>query len=207
MKSYRSFSEATAPVSKIDKFLKQKKEREAQARKLYRDREDREEKLKQAKKERMKIEAKVKKDSFDLDDLDLVKYPSLDNKYSKRNTKKRKKGDCEHESVQYDETLDETLNVAQRRRRAIITRRNKAKLARGRAKASRRVADKDRLNNRARRRAKAALVKKLTKGVSKADLSPQRKAEIERRLKKMDGRVVRTQKRILPKVRKDDRGL
>lgn len=219
-------------------------------------------------------EAKEKKASFDLDDLDPVKYPSLDNRFSKHNAKKRKKADCEHESVVYNEAksmdgdtikvgdsvgwkdgfeqygkvksirgstvivtvfdsntgkrsdipkdarrvwvesyedisteIDEALTVAQRRKRAIITKRNKAKLARGRKKADRRIADKDRISARARRRAKAAIVKKLTKGVSKADLSPQRKAEIERRLSKMNARVERSQKRILPKVRKDDRGL
>ena len=105
------------------------------------------------------------------------------------------------------EELSEVLNVAQRRKRAIIAKRNKAKMKRGREKASRRIADKGRLEGRAKRQARSDLTKKLTKGVAKADLSPQRKAEIERRLQKMSSRIATTQKRVLPSVRKRDRGL
>jgi hypothetical protein len=111
------------------------------------------------------------------------------------------------EAMSVADNLQEVLNVAQRRKRAIITRRNKSKMQRGRRRQSRRIAGKERLGNRSRRQAKTQIVKKLTKGVSKQDLSPQRKAEMEKRLKKMDSRVGRLQKRILPTVRKRDRGM
>ena len=177
-----------------------------------------------------------RKGTYDLDDLNPVDYKPGSDSQSKRNSVKRKKADVEHEATEKDgpcwkkykmigtkkkngktvpncvpesteEPISEVLNVAQRRKRAIIARRNKAKMKRGRVRMAQRIADKKRLNNRSRRQAKSDLVKKLTKGTSKADLSPQRKAEMERRLKKMDARVTRTQKRILPNVRKRDRGL
>jgi len=180
-------------------------------------------------------EEKTKKPDYDIDDLSPVQYSSLDDKFSKRNAKKKKVSlegtfsdemnsviealnlheldDEENEElIEFMESLDdmpliEVLNVAQRRKRGIIAKRNKAKLKRGRQKASRRIADKDRIAGRAKRQARGDLVKKLTKGVSKADLSPQRKAEIERRLQKMSGRIARGQRRLLPSVRKRDRGL
>lgn len=205
MESFKEVAEATArsPQEKIRVFLKKKADRDAHAKKLYQEREKREA---DAKKTSSTNEAK--KASFGLNDLDVVDYKPGEDKHSKRNANKRKKADIEHESVELEgEQIDEVLNVAQRRKRAIITKRNKAKLKRGRQKASRRIADKDRLKNRARRQAKAELVKKLTKGVAKGNLSPQRKAEVERRLQKMDARVQRSQKKLLPSVRKRDRGL
>lgn len=206
-----------------------------------------------------RLQTEAKKVDFDFDDLDPVDYKPGEDKFSKRNARKRKRADVEHESCEYPSTdgskkkptpdevkrktsgtpieadfpnpkllskekskqllkdpsksvkedadLNEVLNVAQRRKRAIIMRRNKAKIKRGSEKARKRIADKDRLENRAKRRAKSAAIKKLTRGVSKGDLSPQRRAEIERRLQKMKGRISRQQKKLLPTVRKDDRGL
>jgi len=209
-----------------------------------------------------------RKETYSLDDLDRVKYPSRDTKFSRRKANKRKMADEEtgveeasvatidkkidrqidrHKNIQGKEPrhnkqkervrdgierlrnrrnrltgnpksepveqveesigseLQEVLTVAQRRKRGIIMKRNKAKLRVGRRKASRRIADKGRLDKRARRQARNTVAKRLTKGKNKRDLSPARKAEIERRLSKMSGIVGRVQKRVLPVVRRRDR--
>lgn len=102
------------------------------------------------------------------------------------------------------EELDEILNVSQRIARARSLKKNKAKIAMGKRRQAHRIADKDRLKDRATRHARTALVKRITKGISKSDLSPQRRAEIERRLARMKGRIDVISKKMLPQVRKDE---
>lgn len=101
--------------------------------------------------------------------------------------------------------MKEDFTVAQRQRKAIVMRRNKAKLSVGRRRASSRIADRERLLKRAKRRARKMIAKKLTRGQD--NLSAARKSQIEKRLSKMSSKVERIQKRILPTVRKDDRGM
>jgi len=104
-----------------------------------------------------------------------------------------------------DETIDEAITVAQRRRMARSLRRNKAKLKMGKRRQSRKIASRDRLQGRSKAAAKRSLVKKFTGGKSKSELSPARKAEVEKRLKNMSGRVDRISKKLLPSVRRADR--
>lgn len=80
------------------------------------------------------------------------------------------------------EELDEALSVSQRMAMGRSLKRNKAKLAIGRRKASRRLASKEVISKRTRRAVRSDLFKKLTKGVPKSELSPARKAELEKRL-------------------------
>lgn len=105
----------------------------------------------------------------------------------------------------YVSDMEEEFTVAQRQRKAIVMRRNKAKLSVGRRRASSRIADRERLLKRAKRRARKMIAKKLTRGQD--NLSAARKSQIEKRLSKMSSKVERIQKRILPTVRKDDRGM
>lgn len=102
------------------------------------------------------------------------------------------------------ETLDEVLTVAGRHKRAMQMKKNKGRLKMGAHRQQMRVADKARLKQRARREARALIVQKLTRGVSKGDLSAGRKAEIERRIAKMGARLDRLSMKILPRVRKRD---
>lgn len=109
------------------------------------------------------------------------------------NAKKRK------EAV---EPTDEALSMAARRKKGLQMKKFAARLKMGRKKASMKVADKGKLEKRSRRAARNAITKKLTKGISKADLTPSRKAEIEKRLDKMSGKVGRLAKKMMPKIRK-----
>jgi len=93
----------------------------------------------------------------------------------------------EETEAEYLDLLDEALNVQQRRKRAMIARRNKAKLKIGRRKAQRRIASKDTIKNRARRQARSELVKKITRGKSKGELSYARRQDVEKKLERMKG--------------------
>lgn len=97
--------------------------------------------------------------------------------------------------------VDEALNLQQRRARARVMRRNKAKIAKGRERAMKRTADPKRLKSRAEKLARSMIFKKLAKGKSKSEVSPQMKIEIEKRMEKMQSRIKRMAVKLLPKVR------
>jgi tetrahydromethanopterin S-methyltransferase subunit G len=62
------------------------------------------------------------------------------------------------------------------------------------------------LKRRSMKAARAAMAKKLTKGIPKAELTPARKQEIEKRLDKMQPRINRLAKKMLPKIRQAELG-
>lgn len=102
------------------------------------------------------------------------------------------------------EEVDEALTVASRLKKARDLRRNKAKVALGRARAARRFASMDVLKKRARKAAYKAFYMKITKNIPRDELTPQRKAEIEKRLNSpaFKGRIERAAKKMLKDVRK-----
>lgn len=125
-----------------------------------------------------------------------VDYTQTGDEFQATNAKKRKRDS--------GEGTDEALSMQQRRKLAISLKKNKAKIARGRKIAARRVANMDTLRKRARRQARKQIVKKITKGIDKSELSVARRAEIEKRVDKMGSRIDRIAKKILPKVRKQE---
>ena len=60
------------------------------------------------------------------------------------------------------------------------------------------------LKKRAQRAARNQMVRKITKGVAKGDLTNARKAEMEKRLDKMKPRINRIAKRLIKDVRKKE---
>lgn len=104
------------------------------------------------------------------------------------------------------ESVDEALSVATRLKKARDLRRNKAKIALGRARAARRFASQDVLKRRARKAAYKVFYNKITKNIPKNELSPQRKAEIEKRLKSpaFQSRIDRVAKKMVKDVRKKE---
>jgi len=118
------------------------------------------------------------------------------------NAKKRKKDIPTGNTGESVELETEALSMAARRKKAIQMKRYASRLAVGRKKAARKVADQKRLTKRSRKAARNAIAKKLTKGIAKADLTPARKAEIEKRLDKMQPKITRLAKKMLPKIRK-----
>jgi len=107
------------------------------------------------------------------------------------------------ESVNPDE-VDEALTLQQRQKRSRIMKRLKSRIKIGRERQKRKMADKGRLQKRAVKQARNQLVKKITKGKSKKDLSFARRQEIEKRLEKpaMKKRIERLAKRMFPSIRR-----
>jgi hypothetical protein len=97
--------------------------------------------------------------------------------------------------------VNEALSFTQRRAKARVMKRIKAKLKMGQRKAKARTADLPRLKKRAKKQALNTLFKKFSKGKSRADIAPARRAEIEKRIKKMGSKVDRIAKKLLPQVR------
>ena len=96
----------------------------------------------------------------------------------------------------------EALTMQQRLARARSLKKNKAKIAIGRKKAARKIADMETLKKRARKQARNLLLKKITKDIPKGELSFARRQSIEKQLDKKNAVVDKIAKKLLPKVRK-----
>ena len=105
-----------------------------------------------------------------------------------------------------DESTDEALSMAARRKRSRDMRKNKNKLRIARNRMKNRVANPERIKKRAKKQAIDKIYKKLTKGMSRKDLTPAKKAELEKRINKMKPRVNRIAKKLLPSVRRAAHG-
>lgn len=104
------------------------------------------------------------------------------------------------------ESVDEGLSIATRLKKGRDIRKNKAKIALGRARAARRFASNDVLMKRARKAAYKLFYNRISKNIPKDELSPQRKAEIEKRLETpaFKNRIARLSKKMLKDVRKKE---
>ena len=149
-----------------------------------------------------------------------VDYAPGEDDQVKKNAKRRKVSDVEeaqqaelemlHRSsrrrMKEDvEPLDEVLSTQQRLQKARKMKILAPRIALGRKRQAKRAADPARLKRRAAKAARNAVFKKLSKGVSRSDMSPARRAEIEKRLNKAKQRIDRLAIRLLPKVRMMDR--
>ena len=124
-----------------------------------------------------------------------------EDEYLKYRAMKRRKHMYEETAVE-EETTDEALSMAARRKRSRDMRKNKNKLRIARARMKKRVANPERIKKRAKKQAIDKIYKKLTKGMSRKDLTPAKKAELEKRIAKMKPRVNRIAKKLLPSVRR-----
>ena len=102
--------------------------------------------------------------------------------------------------------VDEALTLQQRMKRSRMMRRMRTRIKVGRERAKRKMANKEKLEKRARRQARNMIAKKLTRGIPKAELTFARKKEIEKRLEKpvLQARIKRIAKRIFKDVRKKE---
>ena len=114
--------------------------------------------------------------------------------------------DIHKEEVNEEADVDEALNLQQRMKRSRLMKRLKTRIKIGRDRARRKMANKKTLEKRAMRQARAAIAKKLTRGIPKAELTFARKQEIEKRLDKpaLKNRIKRIAKRIFKDVRKKE---
>ena len=102
--------------------------------------------------------------------------------------------------------VDEALNLQQRMKRSRLMKRMKTRIAVGRKRAKKRMANKKTLEKRSMRQARNAIAKKLTRGIPKKELTFARKKEIEKRLEKpaLQQRIKRLAKRMFKDVRKKE---
>jgi len=139
-------------------------------------------------------------------DFTPVDYMPGEDELIKRQAKKRKMDTPTGNTGEAVEPADEALNMQQRRARARQMKKYQARLKVGRKKARMKVANQKVLARRARKAARLAIAKKLTKGIPKSELTPARKQEIEKRIDKMSPRVTRLAKKMLPKLRQAELG-
>lgn len=100
----------------------------------------------------------------------------------------------------------EALNRAQRRKRALAMRRARHKIKRGREKAMKRKASQEQLKKRARRGAIKMLQKKFAKHKRYADMEPNEKERIEKKIKKIPkSRIERIAKKMMIQVKQKER--
>jgi hypothetical protein len=128
----------------------------------------------------------------------------------KKKAKKRKQdvGEAFNDSEAFageEETLDEVLNLSQRRAIGRRMRINAPKIKMGRKRAMMRTADPARIKRRAEKAARTMIFKKLSKGVGKANVPPQRRIEIEKRMEKMKSRIQRLAIKLIPTLRKKEK--
>ena len=106
----------------------------------------------------------------------------------------------------YEENVEEALTMAQRMKKKRDMRRNKARIAVGRRRAKKRMANTKVLKRRSDRQARNAIAQKITRGIPKRDLTPARKREIEKRLESpaLQRRIKVLSKRMFKDVRKKE---
>jgi len=104
-----------------------------------------------------------------------------------------------------EDTANEALSFTQRRAKARLMKKIKARLAMGKRRQEKKPADATRLKKRADKQARMQMFKKLAKGKSRSEVPAARKAEIEKRLDKWKPRIAKLARRLLPKVRKMDK--
>ena len=107
--------------------------------------------------------------------------------------------------VEETEDVDEALNLQQRRARGRKMKLKRRQIEVSRKRVLKRAADPKRLKSRAQKAARNAIFRRLAKGLSRSEVPPQRRQEIEKRMEKMKGRIERLAVKLTPKVRKLDK--
>jgi len=126
-----------------------------------------------------------------------------EDEYIKYRAIKRKRGVIGEETNE-DEQLDEVLDPQQRIKRKQIMRRLKSRMKVGRERAKRKTASLEKLKQRAQKRARMAMFKKLAAGKDKDEMSFADRKNVEKRLESKKGVIDRMAKKLLPQVRKDE---
>ena len=150
-----------------------------------------------------------KPEALSLNDLHVTEYrPGEDELTNYRAYRRRRVHDVGSDTATYSESVevDEALTMQQRIARGRLFKRIKSKIKRGRERAKRRMANKETLERRAKKQAKMLVLKKLTKGIPKSELTFARRQEIEKKLEKptIQKRVNMLARRMIKDVRKKE---
>jgi hypothetical protein len=96
------------------------------------------------------------------------------------------------------------MDMAARRKIAMRMRRMSKRMVIARKRAMKRQATPDKIKKRAIKQAKNMLIKKFTKGMDKSDMTITKRIEIEKKLKKMAGRIKTIALKMVPKIRQKE---
>jgi len=146
--------------------------------------------------------------SMSFKDFMAVDYTPGMSDYISYQAQKRKRGHYDTFGDSYEpegEELNEALSHAQRIKASLRMKKMSKRIGLARKRAMRRTPTMDQFKKRATRQARTNILKRLTRGVPKSELSMSRKADIEKKLDRMKGRIQRIAMRLLPQVRKQDR--
>ena len=100
---------------------------------------------------------------------------------------------------------NEALTHSQRIKASIRMKKMKNRIKIGRARAMKRTPSMDVVKKRASRAARIKVLKKMTKGMTKDEMSFSRRADLEKRLAKKSALIQRLAKKMIPMIRKKDR--
>tara|TARA_B100000902_G_scaffold349971_1_gene358933 strand:+ start:991 stop:1377 length:387 start_codon:yes stop_codon:yes gene_type:complete len=98
----------------------------------------------------------------------------------------------------------EAMTIQQRLKRSRLFKKIKNKIAIGRKKAAKKIANPKQLLKRSLKKARLKFFKKITKGQAPGEVSLARRNEIEKKLDKMKSKIKKFATKILPQVRKDE---
>ena len=142
------------------------------------------------------------KKPLSFDDLHVTQYRPGEDELTNYRAYRRKRRGYIGESVETDEALDMRQRLAKSR----SFRRFKSKIKLGRDRAKKRMAKPEVLKRRANKAARNVILKKLTKGIPKSELSFARRTEIEKRLDKpqVKKRLSMLARRMYKDVRKKE---
>ena len=107
----------------------------------------------------------------------------------------------EVEEIQETEDVDEALSMATRLKKSRQMKKYSSRMALGRKRAANKTANPERLKKRSYKQARMQFFKKLSKGIAPSELTPMRRAEIEKRLDKMKPRIHKVAQKLIPKAR------
>jgi hypothetical protein len=140
----------------------------------------------------------VEKKPLRFKDFDTVDYTGTGDEELASKASRRKKIDNE-------EVQDEALSMQQRLARGRQMKKLKSKIALGRKRAMRKTANLETLKKRAKKAARNAVLKKMTKGMDKKDISLARRMDLEKRLEKKKGLIDKLARKLLPQVRRNEK--
>lgn len=100
---------------------------------------------------------------------------------------------------------DEAMSMATRMKMKAAFRKNKAKIALGRKKAAKKLASPEQLKARSVKQARNLIIKKILKDKGKADLSFAARSDLEKKVARKKGKIMKLAKKLLPQVKKADK--
>lgn len=101
--------------------------------------------------------------------------------------------------------VDEALSFQARMKKSRTMKKYSARLKLGKKRAMNKTANNSRIQTRSNKQARLMFFKKLSKGKSPSELTPMKRAEIEKRLDKLKPRIQKMAIRLKPKVRQKEK--